>query len=179
VSGAAGEEPLSAPQPLSPDHDVAEFDSGVAPLDDWLKRHAGRNEAEGAARTYVVQAGAKVIGYYSLAAGSVVHATATGRIRRNMPNPVPVVLLGRLAIDRRWQGRGLGADLLRDAVLRTLAAAGSIGVRAMLVHAISDEAKAFYEKHGFRASPVEPMTLMITIAEARKLLTEPDSDSPA
>jgi GNAT superfamily N-acetyltransferase len=83
-----------------------------------------------------------------------------------MPDPAPVVLLGRLAIDRAWQGKRLGADLLRDAVLRTVNAAGLIGVRAMLVHAISEDAKRFYEKHGFRASPIEPTTLMITIEEA-------------
>ena len=86
-----------------------------------------------------------------------------------MPSPIPVVLLGRLAIDRAWQGRGLGGDLLQDAVLRVLAAGERIGVRAILVHAISDEAKAFYERHGFRASPIEPMTLMITLAEARRM----------
>lgn len=85
-----------------------------------------------------------------------------------MPEPVPVVLLGRLAIDRGWQGRGLGADLLRDAVLRSVGAAGIIGVRAILVHAVSQEARAFYERHGFRPSPVEPMTLMLTIEEAKE-----------
>ena len=87
-----------------------------------------------------------------------------------MPEPVPVVLLGRLAIDKGWQGRGLGANLLRDAILRTVSAAGTIGVRAILVHAISDAAKAFYEKHGFLASPVDPMTLMITIGDAAMAL---------
>jgi len=86
-----------------------------------------------------------------------------------MPEPVPVVLLGRLAIDRAWQGLGLGADLLRDAVLRMLSAGETIGVRAILVHAISDAAKTFYQRHGFRASPVEPLTLMITLAEARRI----------
>lgn len=88
-----------------------------------------------------------------------------------MPDPAPVVLLGRLAVDRGWQGLGLGADLLRDAVLRILNAAELIGVRAILVHAISEAAKTFYERYGFRASPVEPMTLMITIDEAQRMLT--------
>jgi GNAT superfamily N-acetyltransferase len=87
-----------------------------------------------------------------------------------MPEPIPVVLLGRLAVDRSWQGKGIGADLLRDAVLRVLAAAETIGVRAILVHAISEEAKALYERHGFHASPIEPMTLMITMEEARRIL---------
>jgi GNAT superfamily N-acetyltransferase len=157
---------VSAPRPLAPDHAVDEFQSGVESLDDWLKRHARHNETEGGSRTFVVCIGRRVVGYYSLAAGSLLPNAATGRVRRNMPNPVPIVLLGRLAIDRGWQGKGLGADLLRDAVLRVLSAGEAIGVRAMLVHAISPEAKAFYERHGFKPSPVQPMTLMITLAEA-------------
>jgi predicted N-acetyltransferase YhbS len=96
---------------------------------------------------------------------------ATGRVRRNMPNPVPIVLLGRLAIDRTWQGKGLGGDMLRDAVLRVMFAGESIGVRAILVHAISGEVKAFYEKHGFRSSPVDPMALMITLGDAKRMLS--------
>jgi GNAT superfamily N-acetyltransferase len=164
---------LSPPAPLAPEHDLDSFDSGVPPLDDWLKRRARTNEAEGASRTFVFCDGMRVAGYYSLAAGSVMQAQANGRIRRNMPDPVPAILLGRLAIDRGWQGKGLGADLLRDAVMRAAAAAGTIGVRAILVHAISDGAKAFYEKHGFRPSPVDPMTLMTTIADAERALGAP------
>jgi GNAT superfamily N-acetyltransferase len=163
--------PLSAPHPLSPSDDLDTFQSGVEPLDEWLKRRARRNEADGASRTFVVCEGRRVVGYYSLAAGSVLAGAATGRVRRNMPNPVPVVLLGRLAIDAAWQGRGLGADLLRDAVRRTLHAGANIGVRAMLVHAISESAARFYQKHGFRPSPVEPATLMITAAEADTFLS--------
>ena len=98
------------------------------------------------------------------------HEAATGRVRRNMPDPVPAALLGRLAIDQGWQGRGLGTALLRDAVLRVIGAAGTIGVRALLVHAISDEAKAFYERWGLRPSAIEPMTLTITIEEAQRML---------
>lgn len=161
---------VSAPQPLGVDHELDTFSSGVEPLDDWLKRHALHNEIEGGSRTFVVCEGKRVVGYYSLAAGSVISGTATGRVRRNMPNPIPVVLLGRLAIDHTWQGRGLGGDLLRDAVLRVLSAGEAIGVRAILVHAISPGAKAFYERFGFRASPVEPMTLMVTVAEAKRML---------
>jgi predicted N-acetyltransferase YhbS len=110
-----------------------------------------------------------VIGYYALAAGSLIHALATGAVRRNMPDPVPVALLGRLAVDRGWQGRGLGGDLTRDAILRIVGAADLIGVRAILVHAISDEGKRFYERCGFSPSPVDPMTLMITVPAARKM----------
>jgi GNAT superfamily N-acetyltransferase len=159
---------LSAPQRLAPDHELDAFQSGVDALDGWLKRHARHNEAEGGSRPFVVCMGQRVVGYYSLAAGSLLPSAATGRVRRNMPNPVPIVLLGRLAIDRSVQGKGLGGDLLRDAVLRVLSAGEAIGVRAVLVHAISPEAKAFYERYGFRPSPVEPMTLMITLAEAQR-----------
>jgi predicted N-acetyltransferase YhbS len=161
---------LSASEPLATKHQLDAFDCGIPALDDWLKRRARSNEAEGASRTFVVCSEQRVVGYYSLAAGSVLRSAATSKVRRNMPDPAPVVLLGRLAVDRAWQGKGLGADLLRDAVLRTLGAAESIGVRAMLVHAISDDAKTFYERHGFRPSPVEPMTLMITVDEAKRML---------
>lgn len=161
---------LSAPAPLAAEHELEKFSSGTPPLDDWLKRRARQNEAGGASRTYVVAAGRRIVGYYSLAAGSVLHEAATGRVRRNMPDPVPAALLGRLAVDQGWQGRGLGSALLRDAVLRVIGAAETIGVRALLVHAISDEPKGFYEHWGFRASAIEPMTLMITIEEAQRML---------
>jgi GNAT superfamily N-acetyltransferase len=162
---------LSAPEPLAPEHDLSAFSCGVEPLDAWLKQRARQNEVGGASRTYVVCAdGRRVVAYYSLAAGSVLHSAATGRVRRNMPDPVPVALLGRLAVDRRWQGRRLGAALLRDALLRVIGAAETIGVRALLVHAISDEAKRFYEHWGLRPSAVDPMTLMIAIKEAQRTL---------
>jgi len=168
VSG--GKDALGAPAPLAPDHELEAFSSGVAPLDEWLKCRARRNEAEGASRTFVACIGRRVVGYYSLAAASVLRGATTSKVRRNMPEPVPTVLVGRLAVDEAWQGQGLGADLLRDAVLRIVAAAETVGVRAIFVHAISEKAKTFYEKHGFRASPVEPMTLMITVEEAQRML---------
>jgi predicted N-acetyltransferase YhbS len=143
----------------------------VVALDEWLKRRARRNEAEGASRTFVACAGRRVVGYYSLAAGSILHAEATGKVRRNMPDPVPALLLGRLAVDRSWHGKGLGGDLLQDAVLRAVGAAETVGVRALLVHAMSEQAKAFYERHGFRPSAIEPSTLMITIQEAKRMLS--------
>jgi GNAT superfamily N-acetyltransferase len=169
---------LTAPQALGRDHELEAFASGVAALDDWLKRHAMHNQAEGGSRTFVLCEDRRVVGYYSLAAGSVLPGAATGRVRRNMPSPVPVVLLGRLAIDRAWQGRGLGSDLLQDAVLRVLSAGEHIGIRAILVNAISDEAKALHEKHGFRLSPVEPMTLMITLDDAQRALAPRGQSSP-
>jgi GNAT superfamily N-acetyltransferase len=163
-------EGLTAPEPLAPEHELESFASGIAPLDEWLKRRARRNEADGASRTFVCCSDRRVIGYYTLAAGSVLHDASTGKVRRNMPDPVLAMLLARLAIDKAWQGQGVGADLFNDAVLRIVAAAESVGMRAILVHAISEQAKAFYEKHGFRASPVDPMTLMITVKEAQRMM---------
>ena len=111
-----------------------------------------------------------VVGYYSLAVGSIERSVTVGRVRRNMPDPVPVMLLARLAIDKNWQGRGLGRSLLRDAVFRTLQAAEIVGIRALLVHAISMEAKRFYQYFGFQPSEVETMTLMATLSALRDAL---------
>lgn len=166
----AGAEGITAPEHLTPAHDLTAFDSGIPSLDDWLKRRALANEEAGGSRTYVVCAGGRVVGYYALATGGVAQEEATGRVRRNMPDPVPVMVLARLAVDRAYQDRGLGAGLLRDAILRILQAAQLGGIRAILVHAISTEVKRFYERHGFVESPVDPMTLMITVADARRAL---------
>ncbi|HEX9809753.1 MAG TPA: GNAT family N-acetyltransferase [Alphaproteobacteria bacterium] len=166
----SGEEDVSAPEKLRPDHDLSSFDSGTPSLDDWLRRRALRNQESGGSRTYVICAGKRVIGYYALATSAVAQAEATGRTRRNMPDPVPVMVLGRLAVDSSYQGRGLGRALLRDAILRTMQAADIAGIRAMLVHAISEDARRFYERCGFQPSPVDPMTLMITMRDARHVL---------
>lgn len=117
-----------------------------------------------------------MVGYYALGAGAVAHVAAPSRVRRNMPDPVPVMVLRRLAVDRAYQQRGLGLALLRDAILRTLQAADIGGIRAILVHAISEEAR-FYERHGFVASPIDPMALMITVAEAKRALATPSTDA--
>jgi len=168
MSGSSDE--ISAPEKLSAEHDLSMFDSGEQILDEWLRRRAPQNEASGASRTYVVCAGKRVVGYYTLAVGAVTHAQAPGRVRRNMPDPVPVMVLGRLAVDRAFQGRHIGAGLLLDAVLRTVQAAQIAGIRGILVHTISAQAKRFYEAFGFVASPVDPLTVMITVAEAVKTL---------
>lgn len=170
VSKLAGH--ITAPEKLSAVHDLSQFHCGEPELDDWLRRRSLQNEESGASRTYVVCAGQQVVGYYALAAGAAAHANTSGRVRRNMPNPVPVMVIGRLAIDARFQGRGIGSALLRDAVLRTVQAAEIAGIRAILVHAISETAKKFYERSGFIPSPVDPMTLMITVAEAARALAE-------
>jgi GNAT superfamily N-acetyltransferase len=169
---SAADERINPPEKLSSDHDLSQFQCGEPTLDDWLRRRALQNEKSGASRTYVACMGKRVVGYYSLAVGAVAHLQAPGRVRRNMPDPVPVMVIGRLAVDQTVQGRSVGPGLLKDAVLRTLQAAEIAGIRAILVHAISERAKRFYEKWGFIASPVEPMTLMITVAEARKALQD-------
>lgn len=157
--------PVAGPSHLG-DQELDAFDCGDESLNQWLKKRARRNEREGASRTYVVCVGCRVIGYYALAAGSVALSAAPGRVRRNMPDPVPVMVIGRLAVDRGWQGQHLGSALLADAVKRTLSAAGIAGIRAILVHAISDDARRFYAERGFVASPAAPMTMMISLKDA-------------
>jgi predicted N-acetyltransferase YhbS len=161
---------LCPPDKLNSSHQIESFNSGNSQLDDWLKRRALKNEAEGASRTYVLCAGKIVVAYYCLANGAVAQTIATGRVRRNMPDPVPVMVIGRLAVALHWQGKGIGRALLRDAILRTLQAAEIAGIRAILVHAISEEAKQFYEQCGFTASPLDAMTLMVNVKDARESL---------
>ena len=158
---------LSAPEPLTSSHAIAGFDCGVASLDAWLQRRAGANQVSGASRTFVVCDGPRVVGYYALASSAVAPAAAPGRFKRNMPDPVPVVVLGRLAISRSHHGQGLGRALFQDAARRVIHAAEAIGIRGMVVHALSEEAKAFYLRLGLDESPLEPMTLMVTIADLR------------
>lgn len=152
---------LSAPQPLVASHVISEFDCGEASLDDWLKRRALINQVSGASRTFVVtDQDNRVRGYYALAAGAVAHQLVTGAVRRNMPDPIPVLILARLAVDRRAQGIKLGAGLLQDAVNRAGSVAQNAGVRALVVHALHEKARAFYEYYGFSISPIHPLTLM-------------------
>ncbi|MHB0989902.1 MAG: GNAT family N-acetyltransferase [Burkholderiales bacterium] len=155
---------IHAPTLLAPDHDSSAFDCGERVLNDWLQRRALSNQTSGASRTFVATSETQaVLGYYALAAGAVDHVTAASAIRRNMPDPVPVMVLGRLAVDRSCQGRGLGADLLRDAILRTARLAQEIGIRALLVHALDEKARAFYVHHGFGESAIDPLILMLRI----------------
>jgi GNAT superfamily N-acetyltransferase len=164
---------LSAPERLTENHDLSEFRSKGPELDDWLRGRALKNEPAGASRTYVVCADGKVVGFYCLATGGVAQSVATTRVRRNMPNPVPVVVVGRMAVDERWEGKGIGRGLIKDAILRTLQAAEVVGIRAILIHAKSEDAKRFYiEKCGLTPSPVDEMTLMITLADPKAALTK-------
>ena len=159
--------PFTTPQRLTPEHDLSAFSSGSEKLDDWLRRRALSNEAQGGSRTYVVCRGGQVAGFYCLANGAVARYSAPARIRRNMPDPVPVMVLGRLAVDRRFQGQGLGKGLLRDAIWRTAQAAEIAGIRAILVHAKDEQARLWYDRFGFfLPSPTDPLTLMAPLQEA-------------
>jgi GNAT superfamily N-acetyltransferase len=153
---------LEAPAPLSETHRVEGFSSGVQALDEWLIRRAWNNQVSGASRTYVVSAAGAVVGYYCLASGALALREAPGRIRRNMPDPIPMAILGRLAVDQAWQGRGLGVALLRDAVERAQAASIILGIRGLLVHALSHTAADFYARYGFAPSPTNPLTLLFS-----------------
>ena len=156
---------LMVPMPLTEHHLTDGFSCGEDSLDQWLKQRSLKNQIQGASRTFVVCVGARVVAYYALASGAVTSLEATGRFRRNMPDPIPVVVLGRLAVDLTWHGKGFGRALVRDAGLRVIQAASAIGIRGMTVHALTDEAKAFYEKVGFEPSPLDPHLLMITLAD--------------
>ena len=159
-------EDLNPPVLLTKDHDRNSFDCGVQALNDYLKKYALQNQRKHSARTYVATRGNRVVGYYSLAFGSVSLEEAPQRVKSGLPrHPVPVILLARLALDSTEQGRGLGAALLKDALLRTIQAAEIAGLRAMLVHAKDDVAKRFYEKFGFEASPIDSYHLFLRLSD--------------
>ena len=163
--------PLGPPEPLAPRHDISQFSSKVPTLDAWLRGKARLNESRGGARTYVACDGDRVAGFYSLAASSVERRRLSSRVGRNMPDPVPVILLGQLAVDEAWRGRGLDSDLLINAVTRARTAAGVVGARAVVVQAIDNSARAFYERFGFRPfSDREPLMLVLRMSAIAGLL---------
>lgn len=157
---------LCAPEPLATDHRVHAFGCGESVLDEWLKRRALANQASGASRTFVVTNDEReVMAYFALAAGAVAHQGTTRSIRQNMPGPIPVMVLARLAVDARAQGQQLGAGLLKDALQRCVRVSQDTGVRALLVHALHDRARQFYEHYGFKASPAHATTLMLRLGQ--------------
>ena len=159
-------EALNPPIVLTRAHDRNLFDCGVPALNDYLKQYALQNQKKHAARTYVATRGRRVVGYYSLAYGSVSVDEAPKSVKAGLPMyPIPVILLARLAVDLTERGQGLGAALLRDALLRTLRAAEIAGLRAMIVHAKDDAAKLFYEKYGFEPSPIDAHHLFLKISQ--------------
>jgi len=160
----------SRPRPIREDDDTATFDSGELSLDDYLRTRALANHPQGASRCFVTCRNGRVVGYYALASAGVQRSDAPGKVRRNMPDPVPVILLSRLAVDRKEQGLGLGKHLLRDAIARCVQVADIIGVRAMLVHALHDQARAFYTHFDFEPSPTDPLHLLLLVKDARALI---------
>jgi GNAT superfamily N-acetyltransferase len=169
--GAGEQPPLSDVEVLDQHHDLSAFDCGKLALDDWLKRFAWLNQRIDAARTYVVHRGSVVVGYFSLAYGSVAREEAPERIAKGLArHPVPVVLLTRLAVDRRERGKGLGAALLKDALVRSERAAEIAGARAVLVHALDEEAQTFYEHFGFDRCPGNEHHLMLIMKDLRAAL---------
>lgn len=163
---------LHRPRPIEPTDSTAGFESGESSLDRYLTDRALTNHISDMARCYVCMGsdGNRVVGYYTLSAVAVERASLPGRARRNAPNPVPAVLMGRLAVDRKAQGSGLGRNLVRDAILSTLAAADRIGVRLLLVHALHQQAADFYATLGFKPSPTDPLHLYLLLSDARASL---------
>ena len=158
---------LRPPEPLSASHVLTGFDCGVTSLNQWLLRRASTNQISGASRTFVVCDDARVVGYYALASSAIAVASAPGRFRRNMPDPIPVVVLGRLAVATTHHGLGMGRALFQDAGLRVIQAVDAVGIRGMIVHALSEQARDFYLGLGLDESPLDPMILMTTITDLR------------
>lgn len=161
---------LSAPEPLNGDHDVSQFSCGQESMDRWLQNTALKSQAAGGAKTYVACDNGRFIGYYALSAGSVCRQETTGRFRRNMPDPILVVLLGRLAVDQTYQRQGIARNLMRDAFHRVLGAAEEIGIRGILVHALDDEARDFYIALGFEPSPINANTLFMALQDIQQAI---------
>lgn len=160
--------PYSPPVLLSGDHVCDGFDCGNIVLNEWLRRHALQNQRANAARTFVVCQGSKVVGYYSLAVGAVDYVGASGRVRKGLArHPIPVMVLARLAVDIRHQGKKIGRGLLKDASLRTLQAADIAGIRAIFVQAKDERARAFYERFGFEPSPIHPLQLLLLVKDIK------------
>lgn len=161
----AGALQFRPPAPITAAHDLSGFTSRHETLNEWLRKHALKNEGA-TARTYVVALGHVVVGYYTLASGGVARATLPRRFRHNSPEQIPLVVLGRLATDRNFEGRGIGSGMLQEAIRRTVASSQTVGVRGLLVHAIDDDAAAFYKKYDFLATPTEPRTLLLPVETA-------------
>lgn len=157
----------SLPRPIAEEDDTGGFDSGEHSFDGYLRKRSLANHVRGASRCFVTCRDARVVGYYALASATVRHHDVTGEVRRNMPDPVPVILPSRLAVERKEQGSALGKNLLRDANLRSVEASEIIGMRALLVHALNDTARAFYAHFNFEPSPTDPPHLLLLCKDAR------------
>lgn len=164
---------INPPASIDVKHDLSNFDCSNDTLNNWLQKHALKNEVSGASRTFVVtNHSKKIVGFYCLSVGAIEHESSPSKVRRNMPDPIPIMILGRLAVDLHYQNQSLGKSLLKDAILRTIKVSKQTGIRALLVHALSEKAKQFYIQNGFYESPTNNMTLMITIKDVLKALTK-------
>src|SRR5689334_17479260 len=172
MPGRTSESPRRV-EKLRPDHPIESFDCGTEELNRYLLRYAWTNQQAGSAQTYVGLAGTAIVGYHTLAVGHVVHEEAPERVIKGLAkHPVPIMLLARLAVDRRWQGQGIGKALLRDAMQRTLQAADIAGIRAFAVHAKDEEARKFYQKFDFIPSPTDPMHMFVLLKDVRRIVSE-------
>jgi GNAT superfamily N-acetyltransferase len=163
----------SQPRPIWADDDLALFDCGEPSLNEYLRNRAYKNDQGGASRCYVTLRDGRVVGYYAVAMASIQQGSAPGKVRRNMPDTIPAILLSRLATDRKEQGQGLGANLLRDAITKAVEASRIIGARCLLVHALNNNAAAFYAHFGFIESPTDPFHLLLLRTDAEKLVNGP------
>jgi predicted N-acetyltransferase YhbS len=161
---------LQPPTALTATHLVTEFDCGVESLNEWLDKRAWKNQVLDVSRTFVITNGEVVIGYYCLSSAAIDRIELPKSRQRNMPDPIPAILIGRLAVDLRYQGQKIGLSLLQDAICRIITASQSIGIAYILVHALDDAAKRFYELNGFVAIPEQPLTLFLSVATATKAI---------
>jgi len=165
---------FSGPDKLTNDHIVDSFDCGYPILNNWLRRYALQNQRASAATTFVVCSSRNhVVGYYSLAVGSIEHEAVLSRIRKGMArHSIPIMILARLAVDLRYQGEEIGRGLIKDAILRTLQVSDHAGIRAIFVHVKDDKARRFYDRFGFESAPIDPLKLMLLIKDARKTVLD-------
>jgi len=160
---------LSLPCLLTDNHVLDDFDCGDSPLNTWLKRYAMQNQRANSAKTFVVCNKNYVVGYYSLAVGSIEHEAASKRTQKGLArHPIPVMILARLAVDLKYQDKKIGSGLLKDALLRTLEASDHAGIRAIFVHAKDEKARNFYTHFDFEPSPIDSLKLMLLIKDIRK-----------
>jgi len=166
--------PLTKPEELTRDHNIAGFSCGRESLDDWLKNRAVKSNAAGDSKVFIINNDAgEVVGYYAISAASVTHKEAISKLRRNAPDPIPMALIGRLAVREDMQGHDIGPALLRDAILRIVQASNHMGIKGVLVHALDEDAANFYSHQGFHHSPIDDNHLMISLKEITAELSAP------
>ncbi len=164
---------ITKPASIATDSQLTGFDCGIEELDQWLVKKALKSHARGNSRVYVVNDSdtGRTVGYYAIAMGSVQRDAALKSLSRNSPQAIPMVILARLAVDSQYKEQGIGSGLLKDCILRSVQAMSAVGAAGILVHAINDDARKFYEKHGFKESPINEFTLMLKASDIAKTIT--------